>query len=73
MATSREPLGPLGEFQGFVGLRHKAIIRRYDQNGNIGKICSSFPDLGKGGMTRRIDKGDLLITVIDLVGSHVFG
>jgi len=54
-------------------LRHEPVIRRYHQNGYVGKVCPTLPNLGKSRMTGSIEKSYLLILMLDLVCPYVLG
>ena len=58
---------------GLRRLRHDAIVGGHYEHDHVGNPSPAGPHLGESLVTRRIDKGDLLPSVLDLVGRDVLG
>ena len=58
---------------GFDGLRHHAVVRRNDQNRDIGRLRAAGAHRRKGLVTRRIQEGDLAIAHLGDVRADVLG
>ena len=56
---------------GFLGLRHHAVVGGDDEHGDVGDIGAASPHLGEGFVARRIDERDLPARFFDLVGADV--
>ena len=66
--------GGLGVVDGFDGLRHHAVIGGDDDDRNVGDIGTTGAHFGERGVTRGIDKGDVVATFGgDGVGTDVLG
>jgi hypothetical protein len=63
----------LGVIDRFNRLRHDGVIGRHHQNGDIGRLGATGTHRGKGGVARRIDEGDQLTVLLDLIGTDVLG
>ena len=61
----------LGVVDGLDGLRHDAIVRRNDQNGDVGAHGAAGTHGGEGGVARRVKEGDGLAVDLDGVGADV--
>ena len=55
----------------FDRLRHKAIIRRDDENHNVGDISTACSHRGEGSMSRRVDEGERRAIVTDAIGADM--
>ncbi|MPM91011.1 hypothetical protein SDC9_138136 [bioreactor metagenome] len=63
--------GRLCMVDGFYSLRHDAVVRRNDQNGNIGDVGTASPHGGKGRVARGVEEGNFPTCRFDLVGTDV--
>ena len=66
-------LGRLGVIDGLDGLRHDAVIGGHHQNHDVGDAGAARAHGGEGGVAGRVDEGDLLTVLLDLVGADVLG
>ena len=57
----------------FDRLRHHAVIRRHHKDRNVGRLSAAGAHRGKRGMAGRVDEGDLLAVLFDLVGADMLG
>ena len=64
-------LGRLGVVDGLDGLRHDAVVRGDDENGDIGAHRAARAHLGKGRVARGIEEGDGLAVDFDGVSADV--
>ena len=66
--------GGLGMVDRLDGLRHHRIIRRHNQNHDIGDIGTTGAHFGKGLVAGRIDEGDGVAGLgLDLIGADMLG
>ena len=56
---------------GFFGLRHNAIVSRYNQNNDVGGIGTPRTHGGKGLVTRGVKEGNDPARCLDMVGANV--
>jgi hypothetical protein len=54
-------------------LRHHAVVGRDHQNGDVGRLRATGAHCGEGGVAGRVDEGDLLTVLLDLIGADVLG
>ena len=66
-------LGRPGVVDGFLRLRHGAVIRRDHQDSYISYVGAARSHLSESFMPRSIDKGHLYVSVVDPVGAEVLG
>ena len=66
-------LGGPGVVDGFLGLRHNAVIGGHHQDGNISNPGAAGADGGKGFVARRVQKGDFVALIVHLVSADVLG
>ena len=52
-------------------LWHDAIIGRHDKHSDIRNVCSSRPHFSERLVARCVDKRDLLIVLVDLIGPNM--
>ena len=57
----------------FFGLWHHAIIRRNDQHGDIGYVCTPGAHFRERFVTRRIDKRDFLAVFLNVISTNMLG
>jgi hypothetical protein len=57
----------------FNRLRHDGVVGRDHKNGDVGGLGTTGTHRGKGGVTGRVDEGDQLTVLLDLVGTDVLG
>ena len=60
-----------GNFQRLVGLRHESVVRRDHEDRHIRRTGAARTHLSKRRVTGGIEKSDLPIVEIDLVGPDV--
>ena len=66
-------LGRLGVIDRLDGLRHDAVVGGDHQNDDVGDAGAARAHGGEGGVAGRVDEGDLLAVVVDLIGADVLG
>ena len=66
-------LGGLGVVDGFLGLRHNAVIGGHYQDGNIRNPRAAGADGGKGFVAGGVQKGDFVALIVHLVSADVLG
>ena len=57
----------------FFGLWHDSVIRRNDQNHNIGRLCTASTHGGKRRVARCIEEGDHPHISLHVVSTNVLG
>ena len=58
---------------GFLGLRHHAVIGGHYQNHDIGRFCAAGTHCGKRLVARRIEECDHAARRIDVICADVLG
>ena len=66
-------VGGAGVGNGFVGLRHNAVVGGHDQHGDVGDAGAPGADGGEGFVSRRVQKGDGAAFAGHLIGADVLG
>ena len=61
--------GRLGVADGFLGLRHDAVVGGDDDDGDVGDLGAAGPHLGEGLVAGRIEERDRLAAVLDAPGA----
>ncbi len=61
----------LGMIDRFNGLRHDAVVRCNHENRNICRLSTTGTHCRKGGVAWRIDEGDLLAVLFDLISTDM--
>ena len=64
-------LGGLGVGDGFDRLGHDAVVGGHDQDHDVGHVGPAGAHGGEGLVAGRVDEGDRLAVVLDLVGANV--
>jgi hypothetical protein len=57
----------------FNRLRHDGVIGSHNQHGDVGGLGAAGTHRGKGGVAGRVDEGDQLTVLLDLIGTDVLG
>ena len=57
----------------FLGLRHHAVVRRHDDDGDIGHLGAARAHLGEGLVTGSVEEGDVMTVVLDPPGADDLG
>ena len=73
MATMIGTLRRLGVIDRLDGLRHDAVVGGDHQDDDVGDLGAAGAHGGEGGVAGRVDEGDLLAVVLDLIGADVLG
>ncbi len=63
----------LGMVDRFNRLRHHAVIGSHHEDGNVGRLRTTGTHCSKGSVARRIDEGDLLAVLLDLISTDMLG
>ena len=66
-------IGSLGVVDGLDGLRHNAVIRSHNQDGQVRYRGTAGPHRSKGRVSWCIQEGDFLAIFFDLVGTDMLG
>ena len=66
-------LGVLHVLERLVGLRHETVVSRHHKHGDVGDIGTAGAHLVEGGVTGRVEEGDLAVFELDLIGADVLG
>ena len=66
-------VGGAGVVDRLFGLRHDAVVGGDDDDGDVGDLGAAGAHRGEGGVARRVEEGDRLLVVVDLVGADVLG
>ena len=66
-------VGGLGVVDRLVGLRHDAVVGGDDDHGDVGDLGAAGAHGGERLVARRVEEGDRLAAVVDLVGADVLG
>ena len=65
--------GRLGVVDRFDRLRHHAVVGRNHQDRDVGRLGATGTHGGKGGVAGRVDEGDLVAVLLDLIGADMLG
>ena len=65
--------GGLGVIDGLDRLRHHAVVGGNHQHRNVGGLGAARAHRGERGVTGRVDEGDLLPALLDLIGTDMLG
>ena len=65
--------GRLGMADRFDRLRHDAVVGRHHQNGDVGGLGAAGAHRREGGVAGRVDEGDLVTVLLDLIGADMLG
>ena len=63
----------LGVIDRLDGLRHDAVVGGDDQDDDVGDLGAAGAHRREGGVAGRVDEGDLLAVLLDLVGADMLG
>ena len=66
-------VGGAGVVDRLFGLRHDAVVGGDDDDGDVGDLGAAGAHRGEGGVAGRVEEGDRLLVVMDLVGADVLG
>jgi hypothetical protein len=66
-------VGGLGVVDGFLGLRHDAVVGRHHQDDDVGGLGAAGTHGGKRLVARRVEEGDHAARRLDVVGTDVLG
>ena len=66
-------VGGAGVVDRLFGLRHDAVVGGDDDDGDVGDLGAAGAHRGEGGVAGRVEEGDRLLGVVDLVGADVLG
>ena len=65
--------GGAGVIDRFHRLRHHAVVGGDDQDRDVGRLRAAGAHGGEGLVARRVDEGDLLAVLLDLIGADMLG
>ena len=65
--------GRLGVVDRLDRLRHDAVVGRDHQDGDVGRLRAAGAHRREGGVAGRVDEGDLLAVLLDLIGADMLG
>src|SRR5690625_4409235 len=65
--------GSTGVLDGFLGLRHDAVVGGHHQDDHVGRLGAAGTHGRKGGVTRSIQEGDGALGRIHVVGADMLG
>ena len=54
-------------------LRHHAVVGRHHQHRDVGRLGAAGTHRREGGVAGRVDEGDLLAVLLDLIGADMLG
>jgi hypothetical protein len=63
--------GRLGVLDGFLGLRHHAVVGRHHQDHDVGGLCAAGTHGGEGLVARGVQEGDHAARRFHVVGADV--
>ena len=66
-------VGGAGVVDRLLGLRHDAVVGGDDDDGDVGDLGAAGAHRREGGVAGRVEEGDRLLVVVDLVGADVLG
>ena len=66
-------VGGAGVVDRLLGLRHDAVVGGDDDDGDVGDLGAAGAHRREGGVAGRVEEGDRLVVVVDLVGADVLG
>ena len=64
---------PTTDLDALLGLRHNAVVRRHDEDGDVGDLGTAGAHRAERGMARGVEERDLLARKLDLIGRDLLG